>query len=219
MIIHERPEKVCSKCGESKPLDAFHKQKSKKDGHRSHCKECRRARYQGRRQEVLQARKEHHARPGYKAQKREYDRQHHAKHRDRILAQRKEYRAANREEVNRKKRDHDYPNGPTIRWAKWRAENPEKALRISLRRRANITSSHARISTTEIRETKQHGCFFCGSMKDLCLAHDIAIGPTGPTTRANTFCLCRRCNTWMGSVSLAAVLSQLTLEASIHDSV
>lgn len=203
MIIHERPEKVCSKCGQRKPLGAFHKQKSKKDGHRSRCKECRRARYQGRRQEVLQARKEYQARPAYEAQKRQYDRDYVQKNKGRLDAQKRAYRSANREEINRKKRERDYPNGPAIRWAKWRVENPEKVLKGSLRRRANITNSHTRISAAEVHETKDHGCFFCGSTEDLCLAHDIAIGQTGPTTRANTFCLCRGCNTRMGS-SLAS---------------
>lgn len=32
--------KSCSKCGESKPLDAFHRDKSARDGHCSRCKEC-----------------------------------------------------------------------------------------------------------------------------------------------------------------------------------
>lgn len=32
--------KICSKCREYKPLDAFHKQAAKKDGRRSRCREC-----------------------------------------------------------------------------------------------------------------------------------------------------------------------------------
>ena len=33
-------EKVCSKCGEIKPLSEFHKNKTATDGHRSSCGEC-----------------------------------------------------------------------------------------------------------------------------------------------------------------------------------
>jgi hypothetical protein len=33
--------KICTKCNEQKPLDQFHKQKGKKGGVRSQCKECR----------------------------------------------------------------------------------------------------------------------------------------------------------------------------------
>ena len=32
--------KVCSKCGESLPIEMFHKDKSCKDGHKSYCKVC-----------------------------------------------------------------------------------------------------------------------------------------------------------------------------------
>ena len=32
--------KKCNKCGIEKPLTEFHKDKNKKDGHRSHCKSC-----------------------------------------------------------------------------------------------------------------------------------------------------------------------------------
>ena len=32
--------KVCTKCGQQKPLDAFRKQSSTKDGLKYHCKEC-----------------------------------------------------------------------------------------------------------------------------------------------------------------------------------
>jgi hypothetical protein len=35
--------KVCSKCGELKPLSAFNKNKTSNDGHRSQCRECQRA--------------------------------------------------------------------------------------------------------------------------------------------------------------------------------
>ena len=35
-------EKLCTKCGESKPLSEFHKKKDNKDGLRAQCKKCRR---------------------------------------------------------------------------------------------------------------------------------------------------------------------------------
>ncbi len=34
-------EKRCSKCGETKPIEEFHRAKVIKDGRRGHCKECR----------------------------------------------------------------------------------------------------------------------------------------------------------------------------------
>lgn len=35
--------KTCTKCGETKPRDEFHRDKSKRDGSRSRCKKCVRA--------------------------------------------------------------------------------------------------------------------------------------------------------------------------------
>ena len=32
--------KVCTRCKQVKPLNAFYRNKSKKDGHESYCKEC-----------------------------------------------------------------------------------------------------------------------------------------------------------------------------------
>lgn len=38
-------EKTCTKCNEVKSIDCFNKQKSSKDGHRSHCKICQRSQF------------------------------------------------------------------------------------------------------------------------------------------------------------------------------
>lgn len=37
--------KTCSRCGQAKPLDSFHKDKSSRDGRRGTCKECHRDYY------------------------------------------------------------------------------------------------------------------------------------------------------------------------------
>lgn len=39
--------KLCSNCGVVKPLDEFHRRKSSRDGHVSHCKVCVKAYQQG----------------------------------------------------------------------------------------------------------------------------------------------------------------------------
>lgn len=39
-IIEGTPTKVCSKCGETKPLTDFYKDKKASDGHQSWCKRC-----------------------------------------------------------------------------------------------------------------------------------------------------------------------------------
>ena len=60
---HARPPprandmKTCSKCKQEKPLDQFHRHRKEKDGRRSQCKVCRKAR---------------HATPEYKAYQKAY---------------------------------------------------------------------------------------------------------------------------------------------------
>ena len=39
-LIEDAPTKVCSKCGETKPLTDFYKDKKASDGHQSWCKRC-----------------------------------------------------------------------------------------------------------------------------------------------------------------------------------
>lgn len=67
-----RPTKPCATCGETKPLDAFHRHAKSPQGRRSSCKNCVRA----------QERARHHARsPQEVERKRAYDRARRAKER------------------------------------------------------------------------------------------------------------------------------------------
>lgn len=47
-------EKICSRCGIPKPLDAFSKNVSKPDGHQTECRECARV-YQHEHKDRVQA--------------------------------------------------------------------------------------------------------------------------------------------------------------------
>lgn len=67
-----RPTKPCANCGETKPLDDFHRHAKSPQVRRSSCKECVRA----------QERARHHARtPQEVKRKRAYDRARRAKER------------------------------------------------------------------------------------------------------------------------------------------
>ena len=72
--------KTCTKCGESKPLDEFHRDKARRDGREPRCKTCRRAQAS-----------EYYARADVKARKSEY----YSQNRDAILARKAEYWQAN----------------------------------------------------------------------------------------------------------------------------
>lgn len=85
--------KACTKCGEVKPLDGFHKDKSKRGGRRSHCKECM-AEYRRPHREEM---REYHRR--YREENREYYRRYREENREKILEHNRRYREENREAI------------------------------------------------------------------------------------------------------------------------
>jgi hypothetical protein len=92
--------KVCSKCGESKPIEAFSKDRTRADGLAKWCKTC--------------------ATKGHK--------EYYAKNNEKVKAYYKEYRAENEEELLAKKRAYYQANKERLRtYAKeYRLNNPEK---------------------------------------------------------------------------------------------
>lgn len=52
-VIDEPVSKRCSRCGEVKPLDDFHRRRSSRDGRQPYCKACIAARYRQRKAEGL----------------------------------------------------------------------------------------------------------------------------------------------------------------------
>lgn len=75
--------KVCTKCSLEKPLDAFHKDKYKKDGYRTDCKECFLA-YRRRNKEAINAKN------------REYMKEYYHKNKEECLAKTREWKKNNR---------------------------------------------------------------------------------------------------------------------------
>lgn len=53
MTVDEPVSKRCSRCGEVKPLDDFHRHRSRRDGRQPFCKACIAARYRQRKDEGL----------------------------------------------------------------------------------------------------------------------------------------------------------------------
>ena len=101
--------KTCTKCGETKPLDDFHRDRSKADGRRPDCRECalehRRRYYEENRDKEL-----------------ERKRQYYEENRDKELERKRQYLEENRDkELERHRR--------------YREENRDKALESSRRYR------------------------------------------------------------------------------------
>ena len=101
--------KRCTKCGEVKSLEEFHKNRAAKDGLQNHCKSC-----------IA-----------------EYGRKRYAERGDEIRASVRTYRAENREKVLEAKRAHyaEHAEEEKARVRRWREENPHKAWESDYRKR------------------------------------------------------------------------------------
>ncbi|MGP5731233.1 HNH endonuclease [Arthrobacter rhombi] len=134
--------KACTRCGEDKPLEDFHKRKRARDGHTSYCKACKR----------LEA-------ETYRDARREHDKAHRAANREQLNAQRrasyaaspnaarkrdKAYREANAEQIAVRKRAHYAENRDRAIKAsrEWVEANPE---RVAAYRRDYYDANRGRI--------------------------------------------------------------------------
>ena len=123
--------KVCSTCGEIKPLKDFNKDKRSKDGLQYRCRDCNRAYYEANKQKFVEYRKN-----------RDY-RAYCQENREKIRAQRRAYRAANRDKVNEYHRVYE---------KKRRAEDPAFAMvrRLRIRLLKALNGSLKPASTMEL---------------------------------------------------------------------
>lgn len=99
--------KKCTKCGEIKPATAeyFNRDRTKKDGVGSWCKECR------------------------SEYNREYNREYYQKNKDRVLEYSSEYRQKNRDRLLERKREYYQQNKDKIReYRQKKREEAKKAL-------------------------------------------------------------------------------------------
>jgi hypothetical protein len=91
--MNDYQTKICSKCKTSKPLSEFHKDRKKKCGHRSECRECNIQGAPGYARNYHLKNKEHR-----NALSREY----YSKNREKKLKKNKNYRELNRESIRKK---------------------------------------------------------------------------------------------------------------------
>ena len=109
--------KTCTKCGETKSLDDFHRDKTKAGGRKSNCKECERERkrrfYEENREKVL-----------------ERKRRFYEENREKVLERDRRYREENREKVlERKRRFYEENRDKMLDYKRrYREENRDKTL-------------------------------------------------------------------------------------------
>ena len=89
--------KTCTKCGETKPLDDFHRNKTGAGGRRPDCKEC-----------VREYKRRHYEENRDKV--RERNRRYREENRDKVRERKHRYREENRDIINQEKKIHHAQN-------------------------------------------------------------------------------------------------------------
>lgn len=209
--------KTCSRCGETKPLEAFTRQKAGKDGYRASCRDCcfaYNAAYREAHREELRA---YNAR--YRADNlesvREKARNWHKENRAKSNANGARWKRNNRDKVNAMKRawaeknpeahrrhkraDYERNRDAYIaRVRQWTKDNPEMR-RAQILKRRGLEKNAAGVNYT----TAQHiqwrielyggKCYYCGADADT-IDHRISLVNGGSHWPANLVPCCRSCN-------------------------
>jgi len=161
--------KKCTKCGQIKRLELFGKNKRKKDGYQSFCRDCHKNYYQANKNRFVN-----------------YNKKYYIENREYFLNYRKGYYENNTE----------YYLG---RSNEWRQKNPERTKSIAKNNRARRREDvkhNGKLNVTHddyLRLYKQP-CVFCGSDDNIEIDHVIPLVKGGKHSIGNLQALCRKCN-------------------------
>lgn len=176
--------KVCTKCGITKPLNEYHKDKSRKEGISYYCKKCRCEQVRNHYRENTDRYKEYANKN--REDIKEYKRQWHQNNREDQLEQQRRYRQENREALSELVRQ-------------WQKKNREKTRASCRNRRALKRNSKGTHTISDIRalyEGQNGKCWYCGVDvgNDYHVDHFIPLSKGGSNDVGNLRIACPTCN-------------------------
>lgn len=170
--------KTCTGCGETQPLDAFHRNAGCRDGRYTRCKKCVReyGREHRKKPEVRARRnaseRERRRDPAVREREREYQRRWRAKNPEKDAEYSRRYAEANREKSRESTR-------------RWFEANPGYSHAHYIKKTYGIT-------VEEYDKIIARGCAICGKSEGrMCLDHCHTTGKVRD-------CLCQQCNVGIG---------------------
>lgn len=178
--MHPNPTKRCPRCGETKPLEDFYRDRSSRDGRYSRCKTCFLP-------EARERMREYANRPGVRERANARSRARYrtdGAHRERLAEQNRKWVLANWEKRLAVSRA-------------WMRRNREKVNAQTQRQRARRRASEGSYSTAEwdaLRAQYQHRCLACGEQRLLTPDHIVPISKGGTSYIENIQPLCLSCN-------------------------
>lgn len=186
--------KVCSRCGQWKPLTAFNK---KVRFVHSRCKLCLRELYAA--APKKDKREQYKA---YNAANREKRKAYREANRERMRAHVKNYIARYPEKKREAQRRYDarYPERKREAYLRWRRNNPDKALLNDHRRRARLRNAKGKFTLDEwlaLKRAYEYTCLACRRQEPeikLVPDHVVPIARGGANDIDNIQPLCEICN-------------------------
>lgn len=174
--------KNCTRCGHIKNVDAFARDRQKKDGRRNWCRDCVRD----------------HRRINADSIKASTER-YRTDNRDALLEKAREYHHANRDSILERKRQYDAEHRDDIsaRTAAYYARHPEKKWVNTYQNRARMHGFDQVVedfTKADVIEMYGDHCHYCPAGAFEELDHHIPIAAGGAHTIANVRPSCSRCN-------------------------
>lgn len=167
--------KTCTKCGETKALDEFHRDKRASDGLKAHCKACGCA-YARNWNAANKDRKAEARRAWYEANRADviaYQANYYAQNRDADIARRRRYAVAHLADEHMRKAAHRYRK---------RARSLGLAVTVEPFTHSDLIATYG------------DSCFYCETGAFEHLDHFIPVKLGGPHTLANVRPSCAACN-------------------------
>lgn len=215
--------KRCSKCGATKPLDAFHRCSRSKNGRASACRECRNSEARNTERTAALRERQRVTVQHYRERNRELIRQRsrdayaaNAEHHREVArawreanpeahrAAVKRWREANREVVLAKRRAWREANAERHREAtrQWFKDNPVKARDYVAARRAK--KGRASPETSEYMAfLLTQPCAYCGGADNIVIDHIVPLARGGCHEPSNLAAACAWCNGSKGAKLLS----------------
>ena len=194
-------EKRCSRCRETKLLDAYHKNKSRKDGLTNQCKACRAEHRVANAAAMSEYNRTYTA--AHLDYYREYQRKWRAAKGEAHREYKRAYRAANADHIREYERKHKRTRHEYVR-ARY-AANPDVYHAAGHRRRTHIKANGGNVTHQELstKRASQNGlCAYCRmphAPNDLTIDHVIPIRQGGPHIITNIVFACGICNSSKGN--------------------
>ncbi len=201
--------KKCTKCGETKELTEFHKDKNRKDGRRACCKVCQKQYYQANREKIAERQKQH--RQANREKIAEKNKQYYQENREKMKQYRqenrekmKQYRQENREQIAEQKKQYRQANREQIAeyQKQYFKENREVHYARTQKRRAIKRDAAGNATAAEIQARfDYHGnrCYYCGCDGKMTIEHRIPLSRGGTHYPANIVPACLSCNCSKGT--------------------